>query len=226
LGRRDADLAGPGAQGVNVASAPISAPCVAGVIILETRTGNGGIVLVRKMAKKSSHAKEWKEWLAANGTRLLLFARSWGDSKQDAEDLLQDAVLRLWNYQQERGGGPPDLPLAFNTIRFCGLNHARSERRRKHREHAVIYLEDFREDWLDPGIEENEEASLLREAIKDLPAKLGEVVTMKIWGGLTFAKIAETLKISPNTAASRYRYALEQLAGHLESVRKARHEVR
>ncbi len=178
------------------------------------------------MAKKISHAKEWKEWLAANGSRLLLFARGWGGSKHDAEDLLQDAVLRLWNYQQERGGGPPDLPLAFTTIRFCGLNHARRERRRKHREHAIVYLEDFREEWFDPGMEENEEAGLLREAIKELPAKLSEVVTMKVWGGLTFAKIAETLKISPNTAASRYRYALEQLAGHLESVRKARHEAR
>jgi RNA polymerase sigma-70 factor (ECF subfamily) len=44
---------------------------------------------------------------------------------------------------------------------------------------------------------------------------------MKIWGGLSFPQIAEALRISPNTAASRYRYALvkvrEQLAE--ESIR-------
>ena len=193
---------------------------------LETKGGGGGIVRVQEMAKKKSQAEEWKEWLSAHGPRLLLFARGWGESKEDAEDLLQEAVLRLWNYQQERGGGPPDLPLAFTTIRFCGLNHGRRERRRKHREEAIVYLEDFRDEWFDPGLEEGEEAAMLREALKELPAKLREVVTMKVWGGLTFAKIAETLKISPNTAASRYRYALEQLAGHLETVRKARHEAR
>lgn len=183
---------------------------------------------MKRMDQRVSQARQWKDWLAANGPRLLLFARGWSGSREDAEDLVQEAVLRLWNYQQEenRGGGPPDLPFAFSTIRFCGLSHGRRERRRKHREEAIVYLDDFRDVWFDPGIEQDEEAELLREAIKELPAKLREVVTMKVWGGLTFAEIADTLKLSPNTAASRYRYALEQLSGHLESVRKARHEAR
>jgi len=34
---------------------------------------------------------------------------------------------------------------------------------------------------------------------------------MKVWGGLTFPQIGEALGISPNTAASRHRYALEAL---------------
>ena len=37
------------------------------------------------------------------------------------------------------------------------------------------------------------------------------MLTLKIWGDLTFAQIAARLEISPNTAASRYRYALEAL---------------
>ena len=37
------------------------------------------------------------------------------------------------------------------------------------------------------------------------------MVHLKIWEGLTFARIAEVLDIPPNTAASRYRYALEKL---------------
>ena len=38
-----------------------------------------------------------------------------------------------------------------------------------------------------------------------------EVVTLKVWGELTFAEIAETLNIPQNTAASRYRYGLAEL---------------
>ena len=34
---------------------------------------------------------------------------------------------------------------------------------------------------------------------------------LKIDGGLTFAEIGAVTGISPNTAASRYRYALEKL---------------
>lgn len=168
-------------------------------------------------------ASIWKAWLAENGPRLLLFARSWGNSQHDAEDLLQDAILRLWHYQEDKGGGPPDLPLVFSTIRFCGLNLHRSESRRKKREESIVYLNDFQDVWLDPVLEEDEEAVFLRDAVENLSPKLREVVVMKAWGGLTFSQISEALAISPNTAASRYRYALEQLAHELRQLKEARH---
>ena len=170
-------------------------------------------------------SKIWKVWLAENGPRLLLFARGWGKTREDAEDLVQDAVLKMWHYQQAegRGGGPPDLPLVFSTIRFGGLMLHRSEKRRRKREEAIIYLNDFQDVWLDPVLEEDEEAIMLREAVQDLSEKLREVVVMKTWGGLTFAQISETLAISPNTAASRYRYALEQLARGMKQLKEERH---
>ena len=169
-----------------------------------------------------SPAIAWKQWLAENGPRLLLFARGWSNNREDAEDLVQDAILRMWNYQEDKGGGPPDLPLVFSTIRFCGLNHHRSEKRRRKREESVIYLNDFQDVWLDPLLEEDEEALILRDAVQNLSQKLREVVVMKFWGGLTFLQISETLAISPNTAASRYRYALEQLAQKLRRIKETR----
>jgi len=37
----------------------------------------------------STPANEWKQWLAENGPRLLLFARGWSNNRADAEDLVQ-----------------------------------------------------------------------------------------------------------------------------------------
>ncbi len=166
----------------------------------------------------------WKRWLAENGPRLLLFARGWGKTREDAEDLVQEAVLKMWHYQQEenRGGEPPDLPLVFSTIRFAGLMLHRSEKRRRKREESIIYLNDFADVWLDPMMEEDEEGLLLRDAVRGLSDKLREVVVMKVWGDLTFAQISEALAISPNTAASRYRYALEQLAVDVKRIKEER----
>lgn len=170
-----------------------------------------------------SPASAWKQWLAEHGPRLLLFARGWSQSREDAEDLVQEAILRMWHHQEDRGCVPPDLPLVFSTIRFCGLNHHRSEKRRRKREESIIYLNDFQDAWLDPLMEEDEEALILRDAVQSLSPKLREVVIMKFWGDLTFQQIAETLAISPNTAASRYRYAMEQLAQELRRKKEVRH---
>ena len=37
------------------------------------------------------------------------------------------------------------------------------------------------------------------------------MLTLKFWGGLTFAEVATALDIPPGTAASRYRLALDSL---------------
>lgn len=170
-----------------------------------------------------SPAAAWKQWLAENGPRLLLFARGWSQNREDAEDLVQEAILKMWHHQADKGHTPPDLPLVFSTIRFCGLNHHRSEKRRRKREESIIYLNDFQDVWLDPVLEEDEEAVILRNSVQNLSRKLREVLIMKFWGGLTFQQIAETLAISPNTAASRYRYAMEQLAQELRRTKEVRH---
>jgi RNA polymerase sigma-70 factor (ECF subfamily) len=56
----------------------------------------------------------------------------------------------------------------------------------------------------------------LATALAVLPPDQREVLTLKIDGGLTFAEVAAVLGIRPNTAASRYRYALEKLRALLK----------
>jgi RNA polymerase sigma-70 factor, ECF subfamily len=58
----------------------------------------------------------------------------------------------------------------------------------------------------------------LDRALRDLPADQREVIALKIDGCLTFAEIAACLGVSPNTAASRYRYALEKLRAVLKGA--------
>ncbi len=58
----------------------------------------------------------------------------------------------------------------------------------------------------------------LRQAIRLLPDEQREVVALKIDGELTFAQIAQIMGVSINTAASRYRYALQKLRTLLEGT--------
>ena len=55
----------------------------------------------------------------------------------------------------------------------------------------------------------------VESVLRKLPSEQREVLVMKVWGGLTFPQIAAALNVSPNTAASRYRYALAALRREL-----------
>ncbi|MGB2403146.1 MAG: RNA polymerase sigma factor [Akkermansiaceae bacterium] len=168
------------------------------------------------------HSQIWKEWVREHSSRLYVYARQRSQSRQDAEDIIQNALIRLWGYQEERGHVPPDLPLAYSVLRFVAMDHVKKEVRKKRKEEAVIYLHEQEDYWLDTNTENEDEAILLRQAVETLGEKLREVVILKIWGGLTFSQIGEAMTISPNTAASRYRYALEQLERKLETLKQER----
>lgn len=163
----------------------------------------------------------WKAWLKTHGSRLLLFCRQQTRTEADAEDVLQDAMVRLWRsglvQKGENGTVEPSLAAAFTQIRRAAIDQARKNIRQANREQRAV---DLGEDqtgivWFESTLEEDERAKAIEEAMKKLPDYYREVLTLKIWGELTFEQIAETLDIPMNTAASRYRYALQQLRRHL-----------
>jgi RNA polymerase sigma factor (sigma-70 family) len=61
------------------------------------------------------------------------------------------------------------------------------------------------------AVEDRERILVVEAALRRLPSEQREVLVLKIWGELTFEQIAGQLAISPNTAASRYRYGLAAL---------------
>ena len=153
-----------------------------------------------------TESSNWTAWLAEHGPKLLLFARTQARNEADAEDLLQEAIVEA---ARKSEGATPDLPLVFATLRRRAIDLARSTDRRSAREEAV--MDEVEETWLDDAVEKRETAQLIDGALKRMPEKFREVVMLKIWSGLTFAQVAETLDIPLNTAASRYRYGLEVL---------------
>jgi RNA polymerase sigma-70 factor (ECF subfamily) len=58
----------------------------------------------------------------------------------------------------------------------------------------------------------------LSAAMAELPPDQRAVVHLKLWEHLTFDAIAEMLDISQNTAASRYRYAIDKLRERLRPI--------
>jgi RNA polymerase sigma-70 factor (ECF subfamily) len=156
---------------------------------------------------ETSEQSAWEQWLVERVPVLLLFARQQTRCEADAQDVLQEATLECW--RRRPSGQPPAQALVFATIRRRAIDLARSNDRRTHRESVV--LDQTPQTWFDASVEEREHSRLLHQAMTSLPDMYREVITLKVWGGLTFEEVAEALDIPANTAASRYRYGLEQL---------------
>ena len=144
-------------------------------------------------------SEDWKSWIKENGSRLMLFARQQSRSEADAEDVLQMALIKTWKTHQ----GPPDkkvLSLAYANVRRCAIDLGRSVAARESGE-LVSWFE----------LPEDDTSRALQVALAKIPEKFREVITLKIWGEQTFEQIGRALRISPNTAASRYRYGMDSL---------------
>ena len=84
---------------------------------------------------ESSHLLSWDEWLREHAAQLLLFARQQSRSPEDAEDILQDALIRLARKEASGefvGGQEAWLSYVFASIRRLAVVYGRkSDRRQK-----------------------------------------------------------------------------------------------
>jgi RNA polymerase sigma-70 factor, ECF subfamily len=153
---------------------------------------------------------QWTVWLDQHGAALVLLARQWVSSRADAEDVVQEAFIRFWR-SRDRVTEP--VAYLYASVKHCALDWQRGRKRQAGREEVAARPE--AETLFAGPLEEAERRAAIAAALTTLPENQREVLVMKIWGGLSFPQIAEALRISANTAASRYRYALSKLREQL-----------
>jgi RNA polymerase sigma-70 factor, ECF subfamily len=162
---------------------------------------------------------EWKQCFQELAPRLLLFARQWAPTASDAEDVVQMAFVRWW--QKNPGGDRQHVPLLYAAVRTISLDMRRSmDRRVRREEKADIAVASEDAPYFDPPVEDKENAVLLQAALQKLPTEQREVVTLRVWAGLTFNEIAQSTGQNLNTITARYRYALAALQKSLAPFRE------
>jgi len=135
----------------------------------------------------------------------------------DTFDVLQELFLKLGRRPALLCGVRDErsflLRLAHNAA--IDLIRRRETRQRNYDQLARECLALFAEST-DP--DEDVFRQKLAEALGEIPPDQRAVVHLKLWEKLTFEAIAEILEIPLNTAASRYRYALDKLRERLRPI--------
>lgn len=147
-----------------------------------------------------------------HGPALVAYGCSFVWDAAVAEDTVHHVFLRLLS----AGIARPDVPLAYvyRAVRNAALNARRSVQK-------DIPLETQRPVFDGHG-QDREAALALQSALGELPEEQREVVIMRVWSGMTLEEVAAATGTPLNTAASRYRYALEKLRERLQPIHKER----
>lgn len=144
-------------------------------------------------------------------TRLVRLATSVTRNQHDAEDAVQTVLVRVAAQPQKLNAADEPWHYLLRMVRNQSLLILRQRK-------TSIPLDTLSDLNIRVTVDETEQAESHRAvwlALRQLPVQQREVVVLKIWEMLTFAAIGQVLDINPSTAASRYRYALEKLAKHL-----------
>ena len=135
-------------------------------------------------------------------------------SCQDAEDVLQEVFYRFSRYSVRWKWIKNPEAFAFKVVR----NEANRFLKRKIVQQKTMEMNPSYKTAMASVIQgpDRESENLLAESLARLPDDQREVVTLKVFEGMTFKEIARICNLSANTAASRYRYGLSKLRLFLE----------
>lgn len=145
--------------------------------------------------------------------RLLRYAQAITHSREDAEDAVQTAIVRIARNPQSLAAVA--WPWAYM------LRATRNEAFRilsRRRPFSFLTGVFATEESPSLSLESAERDAEVQKALQRLPLEQAEVVMLKIWEGLTFQEIAVITGETLNTVASRYRYALAKLECSLRRI--------
>jgi RNA polymerase sigma-70 factor (ECF subfamily) len=139
--------------------------------------------------------------------------------KQAAEDILQDAFLKLWraagSYRAERASVRTWILSIVHNRAIDQLRSTASRRRTQEKVEASALTsqpsEAFSETW------RNSQREQVREALKTLPEEQLKTIELAYFSGYTHAEIAELLGLPLGTVKGRMRLGLKKMRDYFGS---------
>jgi RNA polymerase sigma factor (sigma-70 family) len=200
----------------------VAAGAVGAVTLLALRAP-AVVLLTSAIADARAHGEEISldaerlvvELFQTEGRSLVRLARLFVDDRDAAEDIVQEAFLRLARH----AGRIESADRAPAYLRSIVLNLARDHNRRglmSLRHHAAAGRELDVDDDVAEVLARSDEHRRVVEAVRGLPRRQRDCVTLRYFEQLSIPDVASTLGLSPNSVKTHLRRALDALGDALD----------
>ncbi|POY35101.1 RNA polymerase subunit sigma-70 [Solitalea longa] len=159
----------------------------------------------------------FKELFDLYASRIYKFGNSYLKSSLDAEELVQDVFVRVWNKRQEL-----DLSKNIQSYIFkiaVNLIYDQLRKRKLEKMHAElsVFQQTEEDDSTWNKLALNDLQSQLNTLVAQMPEQRRQVFTMSRFDGLSYDEIAQQLNISKRTVENQVYRAMAFLKEHIDS---------
>jgi RNA polymerase sigma-70 factor (ECF subfamily) len=144
--------------------------------------------------------------------RIMTFAFRMTGDRSLAEDVFQNTFIYFYEHLEKYDAQGKLAAYLFRIARSLALDGLKAGRRDRQ---ALARIEP-----VERPTEEPIPADRAQKALLELSPQLREIVTLRLFDGLDYARIGEIVGISEATARSRMRYALDALREALKTGRQ------
>lgn len=156
--------------------------------------------------------------------KLVRFAREFVSSTEDAENIIQDIFIYLWERQELLNTLANLNAFLFTLVKNKCIDQLRQQKLIEHRKEELktvldkeIQLKIYALQQFDENALSNEDIeNILNDAINSLPEKCREVFILSRMEGLKNREIAERLNISTKTVENQMTTAIRKLKVELK----------
>jgi RNA polymerase sigma-70 factor (ECF subfamily) len=136
-----------------------------------------------------------------------------------AEDVVQDAFLKLWHSARRFDAHRGSLRTwVITAVRNRSIDYLRGRSAHERQEREIpmdtVALGDGADPWHE--VAASMEREVIKEALSSLPLEQRQAVELAYFGGYSHREIAEMIRVPLSTVKGRMRLALEKLQSHLQ----------
>ncbi len=137
-------------------------------------------------------------------------------STPEAEEIVQQVFIRLWEQRQQISINTSLLAYLYTSVRNQSMNELKKEKIRRHYEEEFVIQKSLTEETTtgNPGEEKLKRA--IEKACLQLPPKCREIFELSRNDGLTYEEIAEYLSLSKKTVENQMAIAFQKLRQQLQ----------
>ena len=136
------------------------------------------------------------------------FSYSYLKSRVEAEEIVQDCFLKIWEKRQQLREDVPLKGYLFTTAHHAILNQIR---RSQHHMRFQTHIATLNPDVATNDAEYSEIESLYQSALEKLPPKRRQIFILSRQQGLSYPQIAKELNLSVKTVEGQIMHALKFL---------------